>query len=278
MIKRLAAASAVAALLAAALGFRPASLPVAPAPLPAPSPRPEARPIVGPGRVEPRSEEIRLGTDVPGTIETVYVDEGDPVRKGQLVAALRNADLKARVAACEAASKQADLEAGRRRFLAERNAIALELSDRAETEAKAARARLDEARALLAKTEIRSPIDGVVLRRHRRAGEAIIGLQDPAVVTVADVSRLKVRVEVDESDVARVKKGARAYVTAPAWPGKRFTGTVIRVGRVLGRKSIRTDEAAERLDAKVLETMLELDAARELPIGLRVDAFIEAER
>lgn len=139
-------------------------------------------------------------------------------------------------------------------------------------------ARLVEARAMLDKTLIRSPIDGVVLRRHRRAGESVSTQFDSPVVTIADRSKLRVRVDVDETDVANLRQGQPAYVTADAFANRRFTGHVVRVGQVLGKKTVRTDEPAERVDTKILETLIELDDAREVPLGLRVQAFIEVSR
>jgi HlyD family secretion protein len=52
---------------------------------------------------------------------------------------------------------------------------------------------------------------------------------------------------------------------------------VVRVGRLLGRKNLRTNEPTERVDTKILETLIELEGARELPLGLRVDAYILLE-
>jgi len=129
---------------------------------------------------------------------------------------------------------------------------------RADAEVALARAALDEARAVLAKTFVRAPIDGVVLRKHRRAGETVSTQFESPVVTIADRSRLRVRVDVDEVDVARLRDGQAAYVTADAFGSRRFTGRVVRVGQVLGRKNVRTDEPTERVDTKVLETLIEL--------------------
>jgi HlyD family secretion protein len=55
---------------------------------------------------------------------------------------------------------------------------------------------------------------------------------------------------------------------------KRFWGHLIRVGRQLGRNNLQTDEATEKVDTKILETLGELDSGADLPVGLRVDAFI----
>ncbi|MFN7976642.1 MAG: HlyD family efflux transporter periplasmic adaptor subunit [Vicinamibacterales bacterium] len=95
---------------------------------------------------------------------------------------------------------------------------------------------------------------------------------------MADVSRLRVRVEVDEVDVARLAMGAPATVTASAYGDRRFTARVIRIGRALGRKRLFTAEPRERIDTKVLETLLELEDGAVLPVGLRVDAAIDTAR
>ncbi len=145
---------------------------------------------------------------------------------------------------------------------------------RAEAEVALARARLQEARALLEKTLVRSPVSGVVLRKHHKAGESVSTQFDSPIVTVADDSKLRVRMDVDETDVGKIRLGQQAYVTADAFQGRKFRGRVIRIGRVLGKKNIRTDEPTERIDTKILETLVELDDGRELPLGLRVDAFV----
>jgi HlyD family secretion protein len=219
-------------------------------------------------------------------------------------------EASAGTAQAEAQLRQVERELERRRGLAAEGVISREDLDRAErdvevararavelreraavvsAEARAdelararatleyARARLAEASAAFDKTVIRSPITGVVLRRHRQAGESV-SVESPqggALVTVADTTVLRVRVEVDERDVARLRVGQAAFVTADAYPGQRLGGRIVRVGQLLGRKNIRTDAPTERVDTKVLETLVELDANVRLPVGLRVDAFID---
>jgi multidrug resistance efflux pump len=167
-------------------------------------------------------------------------------------------------------------EAGARAQLVDAAARVDDLA-RADAALALARAVVDESAALLAKTEVRAPIDGVVLRRYRRAGESVsLERAAPAIVTLADTRVLRVRVDVDESDVARVAVGAPAWVTAGAYEGRRFAGRVVRIGGMLGRKNVRTDEPSERIDMKILETLIELDGGANLPVGLRVDAFINS--
>jgi len=84
------------------------------------------------------------------------------------------------------------------------------------------RAAVDEASALLEKTIIRAPIDGIVLRRHKQVGETVsVNAGSAAIVTMADASVLRVRVEVDEKDVAGLAVGQHAWVTARAYGYRR---------------------------------------------------------
>jgi HlyD family secretion protein len=169
---------------------------------------------------------------------------------------------------------QARLDAARQRAALIEADAREEDRARAESDVSLARSRLEEAQALHEKTFVRAPIDGIVLRRQRRAGETVSTLFDSPIVTVADDYVRRVRVDVDETDVAKVAVGQAAYVIADAFGDRRFPGRVIRIGQILGRKNVRTDEPTERVDTKVLETLVELEGGRELPLGLRVQAFI----
>lgn len=145
---------------------------------------------------------------------------------------------------------------------------------RAEANVALARARVAEARAVYEKTFVRAPADGVVLRKRLKAGESYSDQQDTPVVILGDLSRLRVRMDVDEADIARLRLGQRAYVTADAFPGQKFWGTVVEIGQVLGPKNVRTEEPGEFVDRKVLETLIELEPGAALPPGLRVDAYV----
>jgi len=292
------------------------------------------------GKVEPLSEEVRLGLSMTGKLAEVLVDEGDSVHVGQVLARLDNADWKARLAEAdatvhmreaelarvingsrqeerreaEAAVREADavadqtvreqdryealgqsgwsshqtLENARRDHrvaLAKQSQARQHLAvvaakardderERAEAALELARAQRDEAAAVLTKTEIVSPLDGVVLRRHHRVGEMISEAQDMPILSIGDISVLRVRAEVDETDIARLQLGQAAWVRADAFGDTRFPGHVTRLGTMVGRKQVRTDQPAEKLDNKVLEALITLDGHPPLPVGLRVDAFV----
>jgi len=117
----------------------------------------------------------------------------------------------------------------------------------------------------------------VILRKLRHGGESVSTQFDSPVITMADDSVLRVRLDVDESDVSKLRAGQRAYVTAEAYGTHKFLGRVIRVGHILGKKNIRTDEPSEHVDTKILETLVELDPEQPLPLGLRVDSYVQVE-
>ncbi len=142
-----------------------------------------------------------------------------------------------------------------------------------------AQGHLAEAQAKYDKTFIKSPIDGIVLRKHHRNGESVSNsatMPDP-VLTVGDTRVLRVRVDIDESDVNKVRVGQKAYITADAYGKQKYWGHLVQVGELLGPKTIRTDEPTERVDRKFLETLVELDGGVQLPMGLQVDTFILAD-
>jgi HlyD family secretion protein len=141
-----------------------------------------------------------------------------------------------------------------------------------------ARARLAEQQAMLDKTQLRSPIDGIVLRRYLRGGEAV-GVTPPTpILEVGDTSRLRVRAEIDQTDIGRVAVGDRAWVTADAYPGRRFGGVVTWLAARVGRKTVHTDDPTDRSDTQVIDALIDLDHGIRLPVGLRVDVAIDTSQ
>jgi HlyD family secretion protein len=140
---------------------------------------------------------------------------------------------------------------------------------------RAAEARRNQASASLDRLTIKAPITGQVLQLKFRAGEYYQPGTNPLVV-MGDTRTLRVRMDVEERDVSKVVVGASAFVTADAFPGRRFPGKVIEIGKRMGRKNLRTDDPAERIDTKILEVRVELDDAKDLVPGLRVMSFLQA--
>ena len=298
--------------------------------------------VAGPGRIEPNSEDIKVGSEISGKLNQVLVEEGEQVKRGQLLAVMVNDDYRAHMESAAAQVKQREAElrkvingartqerreafstvlqakavlanarsqADRYTKLFEAGVVSREESERfsreydvakahyeetvqhhalvdadareedramAEANLRLAQTEWEEARARYEKTLIRSPLDATVLRKHHRSGENVTnsGNSPDPIVTLGDTKALRARVDVDETEISRVRVGQSAYVTADAYGQQKFWGHVIRVGEELGRKNIRTDEPAEHVDTKILETLVQLDPEVHMPVGLRVDAFI----
>ena len=140
-----------------------------------------------------------------------------------------------------------------------------------------AEARVKTAQANLDKTIVRAPMTGVVLRKRLKDGESVSPENQTGIVSLADVSALRVRVDLDETDVAKVRENQKAFVTADAFGEQKFYGKVVKIGQILGRKNFRTERPTEKVDTKILEVLIELAPDQKLPLGLRVDAFITTE-
>jgi len=142
---------------------------------------------------------------------------------------------------------------------------------------EASQADLDAAQVALDQTLLKAPHDGVVIRRLAEVGTLVGTLTPLPVVTIADLSQLEIRAEVDEADVAAIAKGKAAYATADAFGEKTFPVHVERITRELGRKTVRDDDPRARVDTRVLEVIAKFDASPgdQLPVGLRMYVHVE---
>lgn len=138
---------------------------------------------------------------------------------------------------------------------------------------RAALARRDQSRANVERLTIRAPADAEVLVLKYRVGEYYSPSGDPLAV-LGDTRVLRARIDVDEREIARIQLGANAFVSADAFPGRRFAGRVVDIARRFGRRNVRTDDPAERIDTKVLEVVIELAQRDGLVIGQRVLGYV----
>ena len=141
---------------------------------------------------------------------------------------------------------------------------------RAEAEIRVAEGRVNAFAARLDKCIVRAPMAGRVLRVNLKPGETVSTIAPRPVVSLADTSRLRVRVEVDERDLGRIQLGQTATVAVDAFPGRQFAARVSQLGALMGRKQVRTGDPAEKSDRDVLEVLVDLDERDErLVVGLR---------
>lgn len=205
--------------------------------------------------------QVTLAPEVTSRVTEILVEEGDQVKRDQLLMRLDPRAPRAAIEQSEAQVRQARLSIERRqvdfdtlvartkRFEALRtqgmvdvNSLEELVSSRnlAEVDLRTSReqlsqalAQLRQAQEQLAKTEIRSPLDGKVTAIYVKVGQTAVpsfsGIAGSVLIDVADTASIDAEINVDETDIARVKVGAQARVVPAAFPDKTLLGTVEQV-------------------------------------------------
>lgn len=210
------------------------------------------------GSVEPVVQ-LPVAPRVGGRLIEIKADEGQAVKKGQLLARLETAENDAQLEELAARERAAQLALERAETLVRQNYVAPSEQDRARAERDAVRAQIGRVRALRGYALLTAPEAGAVLRRDGEVGQFIPVGQ--ALFVLGDPTKLRVSAEVDEEDIARVRPGLPVLLRAPALGAKVFEG--------------RVDAITPRGDpvARSYRVRIALDA---LPAGLRVGMTVDA--
>ena len=171
---------------------------------------------------------VDVSSKITGLIAAVKVNENDTVKAGQIMIVLDDTSQKAQVAQTRAQLTNAAANYERSKQLAAIGGVAIQQLDADRTTYSVAQATYDNAVSQYDDTIIRAPIDGLVIGKPIPAGQTVApGISNPMVLlTVADLSKMQIQVQVDESDIGRVKLGQKIDFTVDAYPGKTFTGVV----------------------------------------------------
>ena len=251
------------------------------------------------GKVQAQKK-VEISATISGQVTQLAVREGDVVKKGQFLLQIDSVNPRAAARSSEF-SMQAllrDLDGARfTRDQAKADATRAEENFKAgiipeadvqqartaaataETALQSAERRVDQARATLegaqdnlAKTTVRSPIDGIVTARRVEEGEvAVIGIQNSpgtVLLTISDMSVVESEMEVDETSIPAVALGQEAVIRIDAYPNQTFKGTVTEVGS----SPILTTSQTEAIKFKV-KVRIENPPAAIRP-GLSVQADI----
>jgi multidrug resistance efflux pump len=138
----------------------------------------------------------------------------------------------------------------------------------------AAEARLHLAEAELAKTRLLAPTRGRILQVYAEPGEMASPTSAQPVLLLADLSRRRVRAFVEELDAIRVRAGQKATITADALPGRELRGVVALALPRMGKRAPQSDTPGEYKDLYFREVLIDLEAADDLPVSLRVQVLI----
>jgi HlyD family secretion protein len=148
---------------------------------------------------------------------------------------------------------------------------------RLEAALTAARAELSLAEAALERTRIRAPSNGSILQLNARVGESVAPSPENLLVVLGDVTSLRVRAELEERDIGKVRAGQGAVVRSDAFPGKDFEGSVSSLARSLGPSKLGQRGPRRPTDIDVLEVIIDLTGEPPLLPGMRVDVFLKAD-
>jgi len=188
---------------------------------------------------------VDVGTQVSGTIDSVFVDYNDNVRQGQLLAVLDTSLLKLMVLDAEAglARAEAQLEQAKsdynrndelfqRKMISEAEFLPFKVSLRSqEASVQSAEAALERAQQNLNYAVIRSPINGTVIVRNVEAGQTVASsFSTPTLFRIAeDLSRMQILAEVDESDIGLIKADQQVRFEVQTYSDSTFTGVVTQI-------------------------------------------------
>ncbi|HKQ56491.1 MAG TPA: efflux RND transporter periplasmic adaptor subunit [Candidatus Eisenbacteria bacterium] len=222
--------------------------------------------VKAPGKIEPKTQ-VKVSADVPGKIIKLAVEEGDPVRKGQLLLQLDDtqyrstwnqaraslSSARARFTDAKASLKVAEDNYTRQKSLFDQKLLSQAEWDRAtasietarstaatsQEEVSRAEAAITAAADNLSKCRFVAPFDGVVSALNVEQGEIVmIGtMNNPGtqIMVVSDLSRMMVRADVDEADIVDIRHGQKARITVDALPDTSFAATVIEIGNTAKR-------------------------------------------
>jgi HlyD family secretion protein len=245
--------------------------------------------IVAEGRVVAYpGAEVTVGTEVLGTIVAMPARENAAVRKSDLLVELRADDIRASLR--EARSRLTEAEVGLRleqarsgleRILPFTRGQQVPSAEARRENLTAANARretavaaVDRLEAESAKYRILAPLGGVVIARHADPGETV----SPAapLVTIVDLTRLRVEAEVDEFDIPRVALSAEVTITAEGYRGARWRGQVEEIASSVVARQTRPADPGRPADTRVLLVKVAFREANPLRLGQRVEVELAA--
>jgi HlyD family secretion protein len=176
-------------------------------------------------------KQVTIGAAVSGLISEINADFNDVVKQGQTIARIDTREFQARY---DQASANYELARKNHQFnlgLVNQGFISKQAVIQTEGAMKAAQGALNLAKKALDDTFIRSPVDGVVVKRNVEVGQTVAAsLQAPELFIIAqNLAEMQVETSIDESDVGKIKDGQEATFTVDAFPGQTFQGKVRQI-------------------------------------------------
>ena len=262
------------------------------------------------GKIQPVTE-VKISPDVSGEIIKLNYQEGDTVKKGDLILQIKqdvyisardraeaslNA-VKAQYLQQEAQLKQIELTHRRNELLYGKKTIAQADYEKslaeyqiaqsqlkaAEYNVKSAQASLKEAEENLVKTNIYAPMSGTISKLSVEIGERVVGTTQMAgteMLRIADLSQMEVLVDVNEIDIIRLAPKDTAIIEVDAYPGRKFKGMVTQVANSSKNSGTATADQVTNFEVKVIilpESYSDLLAGSNIPFRPGMSASVSIQ-
>jgi HlyD family secretion protein len=262
------------------------------------------------GKIKPVTE-VKISPDVSGEIIELNFEEGDYVKKGELVIKI-NQDvyisareramaslnsIKAQYLQQKAQLRQTELTYNRNKILYEQKAIAdseyeeslsqyevaKEQLKAAEYNIESASASLKEAEENLTKTVIYAPMDGIISKRMVEKGERVVGTSQMAgteMLRIADFDKMEVLVDVNENDIIRIQERDTAIIDVDAYPSRKFKGVVTQIANSAKNIGSTSSDQVTNFEVKVLilkESYQDLISDENIPFRPGMSASVQIE-
>ena len=261
--------------------------------------------IGGAGIIESSSNNINIGTSIPGIVKTVFVKVGDKLNTGDRLFQIDDRDLQAELlvklaglAKSQAAVEEAKatLEDARSQYAlvhsaTDGRAVSIDDVQKRRNAELLAQAKLESAKAVVVAAEadvkstrtsierltVRAPIPSEILQVNIRSGEyAQTGVLTTPLIMLGNLDLLYVRVDIDENDAWRFKPETRAVASMRGNRALKAELAFVRVEPFVTPKRSLTGNSTERVDTRVLQVIYSF-SRRMLPayVGQQMDVFIE---
>lgn len=181
------------------------------------------------GTVE-ASEQVPISFTVPGTIEKVYADEGQMVKRGQKLAELINTSFKSSLKLAQAQEKQAKDAYDRLSKVHEEGSLAEIKFVEIESKLQQAESMMQIAEKNLSDCLVKSPISGVVGRKNIEAGANV--MPSSPIMTIFKIDQVMVKISVPENEIPNFKIGNKAKIRIPALGNFKSDGVIKELGMV----------------------------------------------
>ncbi|MDP4208556.1 MAG: efflux RND transporter periplasmic adaptor subunit [Bacteroidota bacterium] len=186
------------------------------------------------GTVEP-SQTIPLTFQTSGTVTKILVEEGDVVRKGQLLAIADKADNESMYNAAVAKYHQAKDAYDRLKSVHDKGSLTDIKWVEMETNLKQAESQMELTKSNLDKCYLKAPDNGMIGRRNIEPGQSAMSASAP--IELVKINTVQVKIAVPENEISKIRKGMKAKFTISALNDKAFEGNVTNVGIVADRIS-----------------------------------------